>query len=149
MQMVERHRLSSVMKVTSLKLLWSFSSLLHLSPTEPCTLFSWAPVALLISLSYLSPLCYPESMLRLSAHVLRRIYSAAPWTATFQAPLSMGFPRQEYWNGLPFLTPGDLPNPGIQPASLSFPALAGGLTPGKPMLRSRALSYSPFLFLFY
>ena len=39
-----------------------------------------------------------------------------------QAPLSMGFPRQEYWSGLPFPSPGDLPNPGMEPAS---PALAG------------------------
>ncbi|ELR60425.1 hypothetical protein M91_18992, partial [Bos mutus] len=43
-----------------------------------------------------------------------------------QAPLSMGFPRQEYWSGLPFPTPGDLPDPGIKPASLVSPALAGG-----------------------
>ena len=46
-------------------------------------------------------------------------------TIACQAPLSMGFPRQEYWNGLPFLSPGDLPNPGIKPASFMFPALAG------------------------
>ena len=50
-----------------------------------------------------------------------------------QAPLSMGFPRGQYWGGLPFLSPGDLPNPGIEPAS---PASAGGLftaePPGKP-----------------
>ena len=42
------------------------------------------------------------------------------------APLSMGFSRQEYWSGLPFPSPGDLPNPGIEPASLTSPALAGG-----------------------
>ena len=41
------------------------------------------------------------------------------WTVVHQAPLSMGFPRQEYWNGLPFLSPGDLPNPGIKPVSVS------------------------------
>ena len=40
-----------------------------------------------------------------------------PWTSTHQAPLSKGFPKQEYWNGLPFPSPGDLPNPGIKPAS--------------------------------
>ena len=40
-----------------------------------------------------------------------------PWVAARQGPLSMGFPRQEYWSGLPFLPPGDLPNPGIQPSS--------------------------------
>ncbi|ELR53454.1 hypothetical protein M91_07156, partial [Bos mutus] len=42
-----------------------------------------------------------------------------------QAPLSMGFSRQEYWSGLPFPSPGDLPDPGIEPGSLTFPALAG------------------------
>ena len=51
----------------------------------------------------------------------------ALWTVARQAPLSMGFPRQEYWSGLPFPPPGDLPDPGIQPASLASPALAGGL----------------------
>ena len=57
---------------------------------------------------------------------------ATPWTVARQAPLSMGFPRQEYWSGLPFPSPGDLPNPGIEPGS---PALeANALTsepPGK------------------
>ena len=47
---------------------------------------------------------------------------STPWTVTHQAPLAMGFPRQEYWGGLPFPPPGDLPNPGIEPTS---PALAG------------------------
>ena len=47
-----------------------------------------------------------------------------------QAPLSMGFPRQEYWSGLPFPPPGDLPDPGIEPVS---PALAGRFfTPEPP-----------------
>ena len=48
------------------------------------------------------------------------------WTIAHQAPLSMGFSRQEYWSGLPCPPPGDLPNPGIEPASLLSPALAGG-----------------------
>ena len=47
------------------------------------------------------------------------------WTGALQASLSMGFSRQEYWNGLPFPPPGDLPDPGIQYVSLMFPALAG------------------------
>ena len=47
-------------------------------------------------------------------------------TLACQAPLSMGFSRQEYWNGLPCPPPGDLPNPGIEPMSLMSPALAGG-----------------------
>ena len=48
---------------------------------------------------------------------------ATPWTVAHQAPLSVGFPRQEYCSGLPFPSPRDLPNPGIEPRS---PALAGG-----------------------
>ena len=47
---------------------------------------------------------------------------ATPWTVARWAPLSLSFPRQEYWSGLPFLSPGDLPKPGIKPVS---PALAG------------------------
>ena len=49
-----------------------------------------------------------------------------PWTVAHQAPLSMGFSRQEYWSGLPCPPPGDLPDPGIEPSSLISPALAGG-----------------------
>ena len=48
-----------------------------------------------------------------------------PWTVGHQAPLSMEFSKQEYWSGLPFTTPGDLPNPGIKPTSLVSPARAG------------------------
>ena len=53
---------------------------------------------------------------------------ATPWTVACQAPLSMRFPRQEYWSRLPFLSPGDLPDPGIEPVSLMSPALAGGFS---------------------
>jgi len=49
-----------------------------------------------------------------------------PWTVAHQAPLSMGFFRQEYWSGLPCPPPGDLPNPGDKCTSLTAPALAGG-----------------------
>ena len=42
---------------------------------------------------------------------------AAPWTVADQAPLPMGFSRQEYWSGLPFPSPGDLPDPGFEPGS--------------------------------
>ena len=47
---------------------------------------------------------------------------ASSWTIANQAPLSMGFSRQEYWSGLPFPTPGDLPNPGIEPRSPALQA---------------------------
>ena len=60
-----------------------------------------------------------------------------PWTVTRQAPLSMKFPSQEYWRGLPFPLPGDLPDPGIKPESPMSPALAGRFftnePPGKPI----------------
>ena len=46
------------------------------------------------------------------------------WTVAHQAPLSIGFSRQEYWSGLPCHSPGDLPSPGIEPVSLMSPALA-------------------------
>ena len=52
--------------------------------------------------------------------------AAAPRTAAHRAPLSMGFPGQESWSGLPFPPPRDLPYPGVQPASPVSPALAGG-----------------------
>ena len=54
---------------------------------------------------------------------------ATPWTAALQAPVSMGFPRQEYWSGLPLASPGDLLNPGVKPTS---PALAEGFFTIKP-----------------
>ena len=47
---------------------------------------------------------------------------ATPWTVAHQAPPSMGFSRQEYWSGLPSLSPGDLPDPGIEPRSPALPA---------------------------
>ena len=51
---------------------------------------------------------------------------ATLWTIAHQAPLSMGFSRQEYWSGLPFPSPGDLPDPGIKP---EFPALQADSLP--------------------
>ena len=53
-----------------------------------------------------------------------------PWTVARQAPLSMGFLRQKYWNGLPFPSPGDFPDPGMEPES---PALAGGFFTTAPL----------------
>ena len=50
-----------------------------------------------------------------------------PWTVARQAPLSVGFSRQEYWSGLPCPSLRDLPDPRIEPTSLMSPALAGGL----------------------
>ena len=56
----------------------------------------------------------------------------------YQAPLSMGFPRQEYWSGLPFPSPGDLPYPGTEPVS---PALAGKFFTTEPTREAPTLSH--------
>ena len=57
------------------------------------------------------------------ACMLSRIWAfVTSWTVACKAPLSMGFPRQEYWTRLPFSSPGDLPNPGIEPTSPAFQA---------------------------
>ena len=59
---------------------------------------------------------------RKKANSLSRVrLFATPWTVAYQASLSMGFSRQEYWSGLPFPSPGDLPDPGIEPKSTAFP----------------------------
>ena len=50
-------------------------------------------------------------------------FFVTPWTVAQQAPLPMGFSRQEHWSGLPFPPPGDLPNPGIESVSLVAPTL--------------------------
>ena len=64
--------------------------------------------------------------------------SVTPWTIAHQVPLSMQFTRQEYWSGLPFPSPGDLLNPGIEPGSpaLQVDSLPSKL-PRKPKLKAR------------
>ena len=65
----------------------------------------------------------PVSVVDDAVSLVSRVqFFVTPWTVVHQAPLSMGFPRQEYRRGLPFPPPGDLPNPGTEPTSL---ALAG------------------------
>ena len=65
---------------------------------------------------------------------------ATPWTVAQQAPLPIEFSRRGYWSEVPFPTPGDLPNPGIESMSLAFPALTGRFIitqlPGKPLFNS-------------
>ena len=62
---------------------------------------------------------------------------STPRTVAHQVPLSLEFSRHEYWSGLPFSSPGDLPDPGIEPMSPASPALASGfftsVSPGKPL----------------
>ena len=76
----------------------------------------------------------PESFYLLSSKVKVKLLShvqlfATPWNVAYQAPLSMGFSRQEYWSGVPFPSPGDIPNPGIEFWS---PALQADALPSEP-----------------
>ena len=81
---------------------------------------------------------------RSSACTLSRFHRVrlfvTPRTVACQAPLSMGFSRQEYWSGLPCLPPGDLPDPGIEATSLMSPALAGGFFTTSTTWDSESLS---------
>ena len=67
---------------------------------------------------------------------------ATPWTAACQPPLSMRFSRQEYWSGLPFPSPGHLPNWGIEPTSFMSPAFAGRFFTAAP-------PWKPYLFIYF
>ena len=91
------------------------TKVIHASPLEPISLNS-----LVYSLPYVSV----KSLSRV------RLF-ATPWTVAYQAPPSMGFSRQEYWSGLPFPSPGDLPNPGIEPRSPALQVTLPSEPPGK------------------
>ena len=69
---------------------------------------------------------------------------ATPWTVARQAPLSMGFPRQEDLNGFPSPPPGDLPHPGIKPMPPVFPALAGRFSTTAPPTQQMPFITGPY-----
>ena len=68
------------------------------------------------------------------------------WTVAYQAPPSMEFSRQEYWSGLPFPSPGDLPDPGIEPGS---PALQADALPSEPPGKSSLKQVSALIFFLW
>ena len=70
---------------------------------------------------------------------------ATSWTVASQAPLSLEFSRQEYWSGLPFTTPGDLPNPGIDLASFVSPSLVGRFLPLGHLGSPHFITWSKFI----
>ena len=75
--------------------------------------------------------------------VAKLCLNVTPWTVAHRAPLSMEFSRQEYWNGLPFPTPGDLPDPEIEPGSPALqvdPLLSE--PPGKPTFSSTCFPFN-------
>ena len=100
---------------------WNYT---HISPRTPawrCQVMGQIPMSQFFAINlykYASLAC----MLSHYSHVW---LFATAWTVAHQAPLSMGFSRQEYWSGLPRPPPGDLPNPGVEPKSPVSPALAG------------------------
>ena len=72
-----------------------------------------------------------DTVLKVKVKLLSRVQLfATPWTIAYQAPPSMGFSRQECWSGLPFPSPGDLPDPGNEPGS---PALQADTLPSEPL----------------
>ena len=104
--------------------------LTQLHKSETCGLFLsfFIPFLTLILCSIIVVLSFLTSKY-ISVNVLSRFshvrLSAILRTVAFQAPLSVGFSRQDYCNQVPFLPPGELPNPGIEPTSLMPPALTG------------------------
>ena len=70
----------------------------------------------------------PRAKVKVKSFSCVRLF-ATPWTVAYQASPSMGFSRQEYWSGLPFPSPGDLPDPGIEPGS---PALEADALTSEP-----------------
>ena len=82
---------------------------------------------------------HPNSVYCVCEHVLSHaLFYVTPYTAARQAPLSMGFSRQEYWSGLPFPSLGDLPDPGIEPRS---PTLAVKFFTTEPLEKQTHTKY--------
>ena len=92
------------------------------------------------TVSYLQWLLFHACLLSHFSHI--QLFETL-WNVAPQALLSVGFSRQEYWSGLPCPAPGYLPDPGVEPASLMFPALQADSLPseppGKPLLFHRCL----------
>ena len=91
-------------------------------------------------------ICFPQPinkfacMREFSHSVMSNLVT--PWTLARQIPLSMEFSMEEYWSGLPFPSPGDLPNPGIEPPSPVFPALTGRFFITVPPGKSQSINLS-------
>ena len=98
-----------------------------------CFQINFIPPFLLFKTSLFTPELHLLLCVKSFSHVWLLV---TPWTVACQAPLSMGFSRQEYWSEFPFPSPGDLPDSGIKPMTLRSPMLAGGFfttePPGKP-----------------
>ena len=94
---------------------------------------TWSYITLFFSWSSAKPTTWIVLKFTMWSEVVKSLSRvplfATPWTVAYQAPLTMGFSKQEYWSGLPFPSPGDLPDPGIEPGS---PALQADALPSEP-----------------
>ena len=88
---------------------------LALKPLKPFNDNIWVNWVICEATLYLCYLCLVYCYCYCLVAILVANYFVTPWTVTCQTPLPTSFPRQEYWSGLPFPSPGDLPNPGIEP----------------------------------
>ena len=121
-----------IKKVAKAKVTLNFSN--SLSFPICCHVLSQTIFLLLFGVSFSVHLCFWSLVQHWSVKLLSRVWLfAIPWTGAYQAPPSMEFSRQEYWSGFPFPSPGDLPDPGIEPRSpaLQADALLSELL-GKP-----------------
>ena len=104
--------------------------------TNPKDIFMYS-LSLLVLRSY-----NPLPAFIIHVYTIYMLFFVTPWTAAHQAPVSMGFPRQEYWSGLPFSSPGDLHNPGIEPVSSALACRFFTAEPtGKPITGFEFKSY--------
>ena len=92
----------------------------------------------------------PEEALKIKVKSLSHVQlPATPWAVAHQAPLSMGFSRQEHWSGLPFTSPGDLPDPGSEPWS---PALQADSLPSElpeeALLQAKLMEVTEFQLIY-
>ena len=113
-------------------------------PGVPVHSYKTYPMCQILLLTLFLPLpLLCACVLSCFSHVL---FFVTLWTVARQAPLSMGFSTQEYWSGLPFPPQGDLPDPGIEPSSLTSPALASGfINTRAPQEAQTLLCFTPFL----
>ena len=131
-----------------IQLLWELSSELKVQPRKcqnPDPAYSF---------HYITPLCFTFvgskshfSHVCMLSHFSHVWLCATPWTVTHQAPLPMGFSRQEYWSVLPCPLPGDLPSPGIEPRSPGLPS--GPPRKSSVIFKLLVISLKMLLFLFF
>ena len=113
----------------------------------------WFCISIYLSISLIPPPFFPITSFSFvhACYISHVQLFATPWTVAHQAPLSVGFSRQECWSGLPCLLPGDLPYPWMEPASLMSPVLAVKslplVPPGKPLLSLNSVQFNTFLLL--